>query len=296
MAQPALLVNLRTHHAQAGDTTLAAGSVIGVDFWGEPSYTVREDGPNIVFTFSSTALNMPSGEFRVTDAVVKAVTIFEQDSQKVELTIERYFPGPWYINKDPGPLCHYHVYIDPSPLFPFFANKVILLDPWARPCVVSPTGLAETIPTYDIARRLGRLLAAVNANPHFSSFSPAFPTLSPTAIRSGHRCHVVLSLATLYNPTQPRSGFGILYLPASPGSPRLANVLKQELQQKLPLSLISEGTTSSHLLREIQAPGAVVKVGSISHRIDEGLLRDIDYKQKVAQGIFNALRRFFVSR
>ncbi|HHT70238.1 MAG TPA: N-acetylmuramoyl-L-alanine amidase [Firmicutes bacterium] len=293
MVLPALLVNLRTHHAQAGDTTLSAGSVIGIDFWGEPSFSVDEDGPSIVFTFTPAALNMPSGEFPVTDSLVKSVTVGEQAPTAVIITIERYFPGPWQLDQDLRGPCRYNVYIDPAPLFPLFTDKVVLLDPWIRPHVFSPTNLPEKVPTYDIARRLAHLLAGVQAKPHFSIFSPTFPALSPTAVRNGHPCHAVLSLATLYHPACPRSGFGVLTVPASAPSQRLVNVLKQELQLKLPLPFISEGPTSCRLLREIPAPVAVVQVGCISHRIDEGLLRDIDYKQKVAQGIFNALRRFF---
>lgn len=296
MTQPALLVNLRTHHAQTGDTTLSAGSIIGIDFWGKPTLAVHEDGSNIVLTFTSAALNMPSGRFSVTDALVKNVIIQEQPSNQVVVAIERYFAGPWQLDEDLRNLCRYNIYIDPSPLFPFFANKVVLLDPWIRPDVFSPTNLPEKIPTYDIARRLARLLTGVKAKPHFSSFSPTFPILSPTAVRNGYPCHAVLSIATLYDPAHPRSGFGVLSVPDSASSIHLAGILKQELKQKLPLPLILETTTTYRLLKEIQAPGAIVQVGCISHRIDEGLLRDIDYKQKVAQGIFNALRRLFIQK
>lgn len=293
MTQPALLVNLRTHHAQAGDTVVAPASIIGIDFWGQPLFAVREDGPNLVFTFTSAALNMPTGNFVVADTLVKSVTVREQGREEIVIIIERYFTGPWHIDENPGLLCRYNVHIDPSPLFPIFSNKVVLLDPWARPWVTSPTNLPEKTPTSDIARRLGQLLAAVQARPHFSRARPNFPSLTPTAIRNGHPCHVVISIATLYNPNRPQSGFGVQQASTSTANIRLADILKQELQQKLPLPLISQGTVSNRMFREIPVPGAVIEVGCISHRIDEGLLRDIDYKQKVAQGLFNALRRFF---
>lgn len=294
MTHPALLVNLRTHHAQAGDTIVAPASIIGLDFWGQPLFTVHEDGPNLVFTFTSAVLNMPPGNFVVTDTLVKAVTVREQAAEEIVVIIERYFAGPWQLDKDPGLLSRYNIHIDPSPLFAVFAGKVVLLDPWARPHVASPTNLPEKTPTYDIARRLGRLLAAVQAKPHFSRARPNFPSLTPAAVRSGHPCQAVLSIATRYDPKRPHSGFGIHHVPASTASIRLADILKQELQQKLPLPLIFQETASSRLLREIPAPGALIEAGCISHRIDEGLLRDIDYKQKVAQGLFNALRHLFI--
>ncbi len=115
------MVNLRTHHAQAGDTTLSAGSVIGIDFWGEPSFSVDEDGPpqHCIYVHPPAALNMPSGEFPVTDSLVKSVTVGEQAPTAVIITIERYFPGPWQLDQDlRGGPCRYNVYIDPAPLFP----------------------------------------------------------------------------------------------------------------------------------------------------------------------------------
>lgn len=296
MTQSAFLVNLRTHHAQAGDTVVAPASLIGIDFWGQPVDTVREDGPDLVLTFTSATLNMPAGNFAVADTLVKSVVVQEQTVGKVEVIIKRYFPGPWRLDKDLRLLCRYNIHLDPLPLRSLFANKVILLDPWNRPNIKSPTNLPEKTVTQDVARRLSQLLTGVGARPHFSRPRPNYPSLTPAAIRGGHPCQVVLAIATLYRPQRPQSGFGIRRRPGSAASMRLANILSEELQSKLPLPLISECMTSNRLLREIPSPGAVVEVGCISHRIDEGMMRDIDYKQKIAQGLFNALRRFFLEK
>jgi N-acetylmuramoyl-L-alanine amidase len=74
---------------------------------------------------------------------------------------------------------------------------------------------------------------------------------------------------------------------------RLARLIAREIVRKLPLPLLAEDETKDRLIRDLPAPGAVVEVGCLSHRVDEGLLRDIDFKQKVAQTLFNALKHFF---
>jgi len=277
-----------------GTTTMTAGSLIGFDFWGKPVLSSCESRQNrIEFIFTAAGLNMPSGTLDVADSLVKNVSVSQPAPATVKININCYFPGPWELDQDLGALSRYNVYIKPEPLFSLFAGKVILLDPWIRPQAQGPTGLAEKIVSCDIARRLARLLGGVKARPHFSLFSPAFPILSPVSVRSGYPCQAVLSVAVLHKQIKPRSGFGLLTWPQSEKSIRLGSVLKTNLQAKLPLPLILDGTTTSRLLKELPLPGAVVKAGCISHRIDEGLLRDIDYRQKVAQGIFNALREFF---
>lgn len=292
MAEPALLVNLRTHLSQAGDTTLSGGSVLVLEFLGATRFSAKEEGPILGLTFAGATLNMPAGTYPVYDSLVDSVSV-RAEGGEVLVQVARSLVGPWQITAEEGPLQRFVVALDPAPLYPIFGDKVVLLDPWCRPAAFSPTRLPEAVPTRDIALRLGRLLAGTHARPHLRFSGGPLPALTPRAIRAGHRCDAVLGIATTYVPNRPRSGFTVRCRPSDPGSRRLARCLAAELKRKLPLPLLAEGEITDRLLREIPAPGAVVDVGCLSHRVDEGLLRDIDFKQKVAQTLFNALRSFF---
>ncbi|HHY92835.1 MAG TPA: N-acetylmuramoyl-L-alanine amidase [Firmicutes bacterium] len=291
MAEPALLVNLRSHLSQAGDTTLAGGSLLILEFVGTPELTTREEGSRLVLAFSGAALNMPAGTYPVYDSLVNTVVVREEGSQ-VLVGVERDLIGPWVVNKEEALIRRFTLYLDPAPLKPVFGEKVVLLDPWARPKVFSPTQLPEGLPTRDIAARLGRLLSAAGARPHLVNGGP-LPVLTPAAVRSGRRCDAVLGIATAHAPRHPYSGLAVKRRPGDPTSLRLARLLAAEITRKLPLPLVAEVEAADRLLREIPAPGALVEVGCLSHRVDEGLLRDIDFKQKVAQTLFNALKHFF---
>jgi N-acetylmuramoyl-L-alanine amidase len=291
VVQPALLVNLRSHLSQAGDTTLAGGSVLVLEFVGAPELAAREEGLCLSLTFTGAALNMPAGTYAVYDSLVSTVVVREE-GERVVVKVERDLAGPWEVKKEEGLVQRFTLYLDPAPLKPILDGKVVLLDPWARPRAFSPTQLLEGVPTRDIAARLGRLLTSAGAQPHLVSGGP-LPVLTPRAVRSGQRCDAILGIATAYAPRHPRSGFTVRRRPGDAASLRLARLLAAEITRKLPLPLLAETEASDRLLREIPAPGALVEVGCLSHRVDEGLLRDIDFKQKVAQTFFNALKHFF---
>lgn len=291
MVPTPLLVNLRSHLSQAGDTHLMAGSLLVFEFLGPPELSAREDGPHLILTFSPAALNMPAGTYGVYDSLVNTVLVREEGNAVV-VSVERDLSGPWEVKAEEGLLHRFTLYLDPRPLFPLFAGKIVLLDPWARPRAFSPTRLPEGVPTRDITGRLGRLLTGAGARPHLTKSGP-LPTLTPQAIRAGYRCDAVLGIATTYDPRHPRSGFAVRRRPGDAESLRLARLIAHEIVRKLPLPLLAEGETKDRLIRDLLAPGAVVEVGCLSHRVDEGLLRDIDFKQKVAQTLFNALKHFF---
>ncbi|NLY50287.1 MAG: hypothetical protein GX062_04705 [Firmicutes bacterium] len=295
MFTPALLVNLRTHLSQAGDTKLTGDSLIIVEFFGSPTVSTQEVGLNLSLSFSGAELNMPAGTYNIYDSLVNRV-VLQQLDDTVHLTVERDLAAPWELREEIGAVHRFHLHLFPTPLQEIFTGRIVRLDPLARPGAYSPTRLPEAVPTRDIAQRLARLLAAAGARPHQNNNWSGLPSLSLKDIWSGRRCDVVLGIATLLNPKRPCSGLGLRYRAGDPASLRLAQILRAEIERKLPLPLLSFCNTGSQLLGASPVPGVVAEVGCLSHRVDEGMLRDIDHKQKLAQTLFNGLKHFFAER
>ncbi|PSL40664.1 N-acetylmuramoyl-L-alanine amidase [Planomicrobium soli] len=76
-------------------------------------------------------------------------------------------------------------------------------------------------------------------------------------------------------------------------SKRLANEIQKNLVEQTGLSDRRVAQGNYHVIRETEAPSALVEVGFIDNAIDAAKLKLAEYKQRAAEGIFAGILKFF---
>ncbi len=76
-------------------------------------------------------------------------------------------------------------------------------------------------------------------------------------------------------------------------SARFANVLIEEMRKEIKLLRKSHRYAGFAVLKAPDVPSVLIEVGYLSNRIDEGLLRKVSHRRKLARGVVRAVDRFF---
>ncbi|MGI6575939.1 MAG: N-acetylmuramoyl-L-alanine amidase family protein [bacterium] len=260
------------------------------------SYQACISGHKMHLLLSEVIFNLPLGTINVYDGHIETIEVSWTRDSTPQITIacaEEIHPVLQAMAGQPYRLI---IYLDRSPLAQYFTNHSILIDPvWdGTNKILSPTNLPERVATLDIARRLAELLSQISAPVMLTRTDDSFIPV-PRRLQLAQELHatIFLSIATGVNKKNPRSGFALKYYYGNSSGAALAAVLNQELGRKISIPSHGIKPVNMTLLRENHAKAAAwIETACISHRLDEGLLRDIDFKQHVAQGIFNGLKRF----
>lgn len=262
-----------------------------------PDWHLEEREGQTVLSLPGARLNMPSGPINVFDGLITTVLVAADGAENPRLVINKLDASSCTVAGIPGLPYRLVIDLDRSPLLGYFQNQHVLLDPYwdgKKKGAISPTGLPEHIPTLDIARRLAQLLTKVKARVNHTRLDAYFVPV-PDRIRLCRELKptLFLSIATWVDKRRPRSGYRVRYYPGSPENELLARCLEEEMQRKISLPSLGSEPVNMTLLRELPVPAALMETACISHRLDEGLLRDVDFRQQVAQGLFNGLGQYW---
>lgn len=259
-------------------------------------YITNKQNREVQITLPGSLLNIPPANLKVFDGQITTIEVRENADQTPTISINLIDEASCSISELPGQPFRLLVDIDRSSICNYFNNQRILLDP-ARDKKnkgpASPTGLPEHIPMLDIAKRLAELLTQVSADVCLTRNDPSYiPPTKRLQMASEFKATIFLSLAAKVEKRKPRSGFLVKYYYGQPESQLLATIINDELVRKLSIPSRGVTTTNITILRENPVPAAIIETACISHRLDEGLLRDIDFRQLVAQCIFNGLATY----
>ncbi len=262
-----------------------------------PTYHVtRGKSPKeLVLKIVNAGLNMPAGTVKVRDGLVSSIQMFEPTPGRADITINLETATTYTTHFETGIPARLIVDLDRSVFKPLFANARILIDPGhggREPQAFSVTGLPESQVTLDVALRLESLLAQVGARTLLTRREDIAVPLEERvkqAIREAP--DLILSIHTDVGPASSKPG-PCCYHGNSPAARRLAGYLEEELVAKSSLPDRGIAEIDPGLWTRVQTPVVLVELAPIGSRLQEGLLRGWDFRQKLAQALFNGLRRY----
>lgn len=265
-------------------------SRIVFEFTGLPIIRDKSFDKIIKIEFSPCKFNMPEGTFNIKDSTIDFLELKSSRTDVIDAIIHLYHHARYSIETIPGLPSRVYLYVDRSPLISLFKGKIIYLEPSCNPKAISPTSLKEEKPTSDIAKNLYTLLKLMQSNVYIVNEKITNPIEKINKL-SRLPPGVLISIGTTIDDPKV-SGFKIYYHPPSRESLKLAKAVHSAMKEKLPLD--SLGIHAANINRlSYGNPGILVEAGCIKNRVDEGHLRDVDYKQKVAQALYNGLKAYF---
>jgi len=107
---------------------------------------------------------------------------------------------------------------------------------------------------------------------------------------------VFISLHANSFPSPKWSGAQTFYYPGRSESESLAIAIQAELVKLMPGNGRKAGPGEYYVLEHANMPAAVVEVGFLSNPREEELLRDSEYRAKIAEAIFRGVLRFLAQR
>lgn len=265
-------------------------SRIVFEFTGLPVVKDKSLDKIIKIEFSPCKFNMPEGIFNIKDSTIDFLELKSSKSNVIDAIIHLVHSSRYTIQVTPGLPSRVYLYVDRSPLIPLFENKVIYLEPSRNPKAISPTSLKEEKPTLEISKNLYTLLKLMRSNVTIINEKPislAERTEKLLKLPPG----ILICIGTTIDDPKV-SGFKVYYHPSSKESLNLAKAVHSAMKEKLPLDSLGIHAANTNRL-SYGNPGILVEAGCIRNRVDEGHLRDVDYKQKVAQALYNGLKKYF---
>lgn len=280
------LTNIRIDSSSNSELIKAQKSIIVFDFSSHiPDYEVHSIDATIQFVFKEVSLNMPIGKYKVLDGVVSYVEINCENSRiisNVVLNRQSDFSTE-IISGIPSKL---NLYISRKPLIDILKDKEIYINPGYSNKTSSPTGLYQHIPMMAIAKKLSFLLSLSCAKSQLSwENNPANKNIEN--FKSG----IFIDIFT-ENSLYRESGFKVYYSDKNDLSKDLAKCINECMSEKLQLDNLGVHPKSYPYTDTNIIPVSVVPAIE-NNRLDDAHLRDIDYRNKAAQAIFNGLLKFY---
>ncbi|NLP17520.1 MAG: N-acetylmuramoyl-L-alanine amidase [Firmicutes bacterium] len=291
------LTNIRTGIFGSSRSFSCLSSRIILEASAPFSWDIESKKDKTIITFPGAYLNMPPGIIRVYDGLINTLAICQDAVGTPQVIINTSEPSGNSPEEVPGLPHRLILDLDRSPLGRYFRNQSLLLDPaydGKKRGAMSPTGLPEHIPTLQIARRLAQLIAQVPARVNITRRDAEFiPVGDRLQMCRELKSSLFLAIATGVEKEKPQSGFRIKHYYGKENNKLLAACLEEEIKRRI--SIPPRGITPVNLtlLRRLPIPAALVEIACISHRLDEGLLRDVDFHKAAAQGLFNGVLSFF---
>lgn len=158
-------------------------------------------------------------------------------------------------------------------------------------------GAREKDITLDIAVRLRRMLEASDVRVYFTRLDDTEPSLETrTALGNDLRADMVVSIHVNADEANDRV-YGIQtfyngdYFIPELGNVELADFLEREVVTAVQgkANGLFESDENDYLLEHAKVPAAVIEVGYLSNPEEAGLLSREEYREKLAEGIYNAI-------
>jgi N-acetylmuramoyl-L-alanine amidase len=159
------------------------------------------------------------------------------------------------------------------------------------PGAIGPTGLRESEVVLDVSLRLRDLLAKDGIRTVMTRETDVFVDLfDRTKIARERGATIMVSIHANAHAQTAVNGSETYYL--TPQSLALAQMIQDELGVLLGIPSRGVKTANFVVLRESGIPSVLVETAFISHPDDEVRLRDLAFRQRVAQAIYRGITRF----
>ncbi|KKC28961.1 N-acetylmuramoyl-L-alanine amidase [Caldanaerobacter subterraneus] len=279
------LTNIRIDSACNSPSIKEHKSLLVFDFSLDiPSHQAEIHENTIKIIFSSVPLNMPEGIYKVLDGIISFVEI-KQQGEDIVACVHLDFPSNFEVKTIKGIPSQFEVYIDRSPLIEVLKGRKIAINPGFSKKTKSPTGLLMHIPIMGIAKKLNFLLSNCGAESKITwEKDPQEKNLKDLD------CEILIDLYTELS-SKKESGFKVYYEDQNDASFKLAKHINKAMEEKLQLPNLGIFQKRFEYKESIIPVGIVPAIEDV--RIDDAHLRDVDYREKVAQAVFNGLIRFY---
>ncbi len=286
--------------------------------------------PGFSVTLENTALNMPQDRLPVRDGLVQNVwwqttervgstgparsarlaELAGPKGQKVQVAVEMAFPAQVRQTWEPGVPARLGLELERGAVVGLFAGRKIGLDPGHGGKDTGAVGAAyhESEVVFKINHFLSRWLAAHRSICVLSRDDDVEVSLK-TRLRLMHqeRPEVYIGLHTGSDTDRRRRGTIVLHR-RDQASERLARCLQAAILTRNPF-LVDGGIhpvdggiqpannvippADTVLLSGLRVPAVIVLPEYITHHLGEGLLRAVDFQERVAQSLFDGLTAYF---
>ncbi|AIS53240.1 cell wall hydrolase/autolysin [Thermoanaerobacter kivui] len=279
------LTNLRIDSTSSNESIKIHKCLIVFEFSLKvPTYHVEQQNTSIQIIFEDTPLNMPEGKYNVLDGIISYVEI-KATEQQIVAEIALDFQTDFEIEIIEGIPAKFKLYISRKPLLEILKDKKILINPGFGEKNTSPTGLLQHIPMMAIAKKLHFLLTTCGAQSRLS-WEKSLQEKDLEKFEEG----VFIDIFTEAS-LKKESGFKVYYSDGDENSLKLAKYINECMSQKLQLDNLGICPKSYNYKENVIPIGVVPAMENM--RLDDAHLRDLDYRNKVAQAIFNGLVKFY---
>lgn len=180
-------------------------------------------------------------------------------------------------------------------------NKLIVVDPGhggKNPGAIGVTGIWESEVNYDIANRLNELLVEAGAFTIMTRKGNQDPNLyERAAMGNQNRADIFVSIHSDAHPKPETRGTTIYaHHNASKDAWSLGWYVHNEIVQATGLKSMGLRAANFVVVREPKMPSILVETAYVTNREDEALLKDPEFRQKVAQAIFDGILIYFKNK
>ena len=248
-----------------------------------PVYEINKNDKSIKVIFKEIPLNMPEGKYKVLDGIISYIEI-KSENKDIISNISLDFNTDFdikIIKNIPSKLVFL---IDRNPLTDLFKDKKIIINPGFSNKTKSPTGLFQQVPMLYISKKLNYFITGCHGKSRLT-WEQSIQKTDTSSINAD--IYIDIFTETSNN----KSGFKVYYSNKNKNSYILANQINQEIEKKIPLDNLGIYEKSFDIKPEIIYVGIIP--GMENQRLDDAHLRDLDYRNKISQGIFNGLVKFF---
>jgi len=260
-----------------------------------PVYQLRRINQAVTLTIERAVPNLYCDTLAVYDGLINEITV-QPEENKVTVLITLNHQAPCAVSRGEGLPARTYFCFERTYLSALFAGRGFVIDPGhgGRDAGASgPVDLLEKNVVLTMAKNLKEQLEQVNAQVWLTRESDLFlPLPERFRLAKEKKAHALLSFHTNSSKDSRVGGLAVNYNPAHPGGRRLAQLICQELVRKIKRSVL-EIRADQELAALGTTPGLKIRPVTISNWVEEGLLRNPTFYEKIAVGVMNGLRRYF---
>ncbi|OAT85798.1 N-acetylmuramoyl-L-alanine amidase family protein [Desulfotomaculum copahuensis] len=254
-------------------------------------------GRQITLTARHARANMDCQAIDVYDGLVEQVEIADDGNDQVTIRININHAVPWQMKSEPGMPGRTVLILSRAHLPAIFQSIILVLDPGHGGTDSGgrgPVDLLEKNVVLSMAAALEKVFTPLNVQIHCTRREDReLPVRDRYDFASRRKAHFYIGLHTHHSRDENAAGLAVYYNPAAPGSQLLARLAAEELVRKIKRPF--RGISPDRQLSPLGGiPGITVEPVAISNWVEEGLLRNPTFYDKIALGVFNGLRRYII--
>lgn len=261
-------------------------------------FKVNKQGNNIILE-GTAGLNMPEGIIAIKDGLLQEISLSRPGPGVTLVELKLEHPAYFQVEVVHGVPVRTLISAGREFLKELFIDKKIIVDPGHggpdHGCR-GPVNLLEKNVVIPIALNLEKLFHQVGAKTVFTRRNDEnIPFRKRIYLAKKEKADLFLSIHTHSCNDCKSGGSMVLYNPFSERSDILARWVIGELTEMLKVSARGVGEAPElKIMGDI--PAVSIEVVTISNWVEEGLLRSPTVHWKAARGIFNGVKKYFVTR